>query len=58
MPNSPKSKNPQIPSKPENCHRVNNEDGNLIGRRTVTEIQIEIEYLWQDICQITQYQKN
>jgi hypothetical protein len=56
MPNSQSSRNPHIPIKPENCHRVNNEDGNLAGRRTITEIQIEIEYLWQDICQITQYQ--
>ena len=58
MPNYPSSRNPQTPSNPENCPKVKNEDRNLAGRRTITEIQIEIEYLWQDICQITQYQLN
>ena len=35
---------------------MKNEDRKLDGMRTVTEIQREIEYLWQDICLITQYQ--
>ena len=53
-----RSRNPQIPSKAENCQKVKNDDGNLDGKRNVKEIQREIKYLWQDICLITQYQLN
>ena len=49
-----RSRNPQIPSKAENCQKVKNDDGNLYGKITVEEIQREISQVMNSTLTTTE----